>query len=130
MTNWKLSPLLLLLTGACAAQVDSDHQGEVLATLEGTMQTAESTQTVAVDVVVNWVVPSGGPSFVGADRVEVEGTLPSNFSLSIFSPPTDDQMVEWQGVEYGAAYIAVAPVGVDEQGFGHWRGADYDHVLV
>jgi hypothetical protein len=130
MKKSQLTPLLLLMVGACDAQVDRDHQGQVLATLEGTMQTSQSPSSAAVDVSVVWVVGSGGTSFVGSDKVEVEGTLPSSFSLSIFTPPPDDLMTDWDGVKFGAAFIAVAPAGEDPEAWQQWRGVENDHVLI
>jgi hypothetical protein len=130
MMNTKLSAIMVLVIGACDAQVDSDHQGQVLATLDGTMQTTHAAQTIEVDVSVVWVIGSGGTSFVGADKVEVQGSLPSNFSLSIFTPPTDDLMTEWDGIKFGAAFVAVSPAGVDPHEWQRWRGVENDHVLV
>lgn len=133
MTNTvaKLSPLVLLAAAACDAQVDGDHQGQVLATLEGTMHSATpSPSSVAIDVSVVWVIGSGGTSFVGSDKVEVEGSLPSSFSLSIFTPPTDDVMSDWDGIKFGAALVTVSPAGEDPERWQAWRGVENDRVLV
>lgn len=119
------------MVAACDAQVDGDHQGEVLATLEGTMHTSASTPTsIAIDVSVVWVIGSGGTSFVGSDHVEVQGSLPSNFSLSVFSPPSDDVLSDWDGIKFGAALVAVGPAGEDPTRWQAWRGVEYDRVLV
>jgi hypothetical protein len=129
MTNRKLSSLILVSLAACDSQVDGEHQGQVLATLEGTMQTTQSSTSIAVDVSLAWVVPSGGPSFVGADKVEVEGMLPNAFSLSIYKPPTDDLMSELDGIKFGAAYVVVVPARQDAKNWSAWRGAETDYVL-
>ncbi len=116
---------------ACGAQVDGDHQGQVLARLQGTMHSAdEPGRSVEADISVTWVIGSGGTSFVGADHVEVEGTLPSNFALSVFTPPSEDTMWDWDGVKFATAYIVSNPPGEDPQEWQGWLGADLDHVLV
>ncbi len=125
----KLFPLVLGLA-ACGSQVDGDHQGTVLARLEGTMHSSDPGRSVEADVSVAWVLGSGGTSFVGADHVEVAGTLPSNFTLSVFTPPTDDMMWNWDGVKFGTAYIVSNPPGDDPQEWQRWLGAELDHVLV
>jgi hypothetical protein len=121
---------LVVAVAACGTQVDGDHQGEVLARLQGTMHSSAPSESVQADVSVVWVVGSGGTSFVGADHVEVDGTLPSNFTLKVFTPPTDDMMFDWDGVKFGTAYIASNPPGEDPQAWQGWLGAEMDHVLV
>jgi hypothetical protein len=125
----KVFPLVLGLA-ACGSQVDSDHQGTVLARLAGTMHSSDPGSSVQADVSVAWVIGSGGTSFVGADHVEVEGTLPSNFTLSVFTPPSDDMMFDWDGIKFGTAYIVSNPPGEDPQEWQRWLGAEMDHVLV
>lgn len=120
---------LALALGACGSQVDGDHQGEVLARLEGTMHAAES-RSIEADVSIAWVIGSGGTSFVGADRVQVEGTLPSNFTLSVFTPPADDVLWDWDGVTFATAYLVSNPPSDDPKAWQKWLGADMDHVLV
>ena len=115
---------------ACGTQVDGDHQGNVLARLQGTMHSTEPNRSVEADVSVVWVIGSGGTSFVGADYVEVEGTLPSNFTLSVFTPPSDEAMWDWDGVKFGTAYVAATPPGANPQEWERWLGAEMDHVLV
>jgi hypothetical protein len=132
----KLSPTffaagLVSALAACGAQVDGDHQGTVLARLEGTMHSAEEPgRSVEADVSIAWVIGSGGTSFVGADHVEVEGTLPSNFALSVFTPPAAETMWDWDGVKFATAYVVSNPPGEDPQEWQQWLGADMDHVLV
>ena len=130
MTISKLSIVVLVAAGGCASQVDGTHQGQVLASLEGTMQTAQSGSPITVDVSVVWVIGSGGTSFVGADKVQVTGSLPSNFSLSIFNPPLDAVMSVWDGVKFGAALVTVEPTGVDPHEWQMWRGVENDHLLI
>lgn len=121
---------LVIALAACGSQADGDHQGMVLARLEGTMHAPDPNRSVKADVSVAWVIGSGGTSFVGADHIEVEGTLPSNFTLSVFTPPTDDMMWNWDGVKFGTAYIVSNPSGEDPQEWQRWLGAEMDHVLV
>lgn len=122
--------VLAVAVAACGTQVDGDHQGNVLARLQGTMHSTEPDRSVQADVSVVWVIGSGGTSFVGADHVEVEGTLPSNFTLSVFMPPSDEMMWDWEGVRFGTAYVAANPPGEDPQAWQRWLGAEMDHVLV
>jgi hypothetical protein len=128
MTKQHFLPLLLV--AACDAQVDSDHQGEVLATLSGTMRTSTDRTHAEADVSVVWTVGSGGRSFVGADAASVEGMLPSNFTLSVFTIPGDHVMSEWDGVKFAAGHIVAAPMGVDAEQWQQWYGVDNNRVIV
>ena len=130
MTTSKLTTLLLFTVAACDSQVDGDHQGQILAKLEGDMFTSTARTTTTAEVALNWVIGSGGTSFVGADKVQVEGTLPSHFSLSVFNLPSDDVLSDWDGIKFGAAYISAGPVGEDPENWQAWYGAELQHVLV
>lgn len=124
-------PLLLLFTvAACDAQVDSDHQGQILAELQGDMHTSTARTTTTADVSVVWTIGSGGTSFVGADQAQTQGMLPNHFTLSVFTLPTADVMKEWDGQTFGAALIAAGPQGVDPTDWQSWYGVDMNHVLV
>lgn len=126
----KFTTLMLLATAACDPQVDGDHQGEVLALLEGNMRTSTSQTQTTADVSVVWTIGSGGTSFVGADNAQVQGMLPNHFTLTVFTTPTDDVMKEWDGETFGAAIIAAGPQGVDATEWQQWYGVDMNHVLV
>jgi hypothetical protein len=126
----KYTPLLLLAVAACDAQVDSDHQGQLLASLEGDMHTSLSQTSTTADVSVVWTIGSGGTSFVGADKAETEGMLPNHFTLDVFTLPSDDVMKEWDNETFGAALIAAGPQGVEATDWQSWYGVDLHHVLV
>ncbi len=126
----QLTTLLLFTVAACDSQVDGDHQGQLLASLEGDMHTSTSQTTTTADVSVVWTIGSGGTSFVGADKVEVEGMLPNHFQLSVFTTPSDDVMSDWDGYKFGAAIIAARPAGVDAKSWQQWLGVDNNRVLV
>lgn len=126
----KISSLLLLAVTGCDSQVDGDHRGEVLAALEGQMHTTTTRTTASADVSVVWTIGSGGTSFVGAETAQVDGMLPSNFTLSVFTTPSADVMSDWDGIRFGAALIAARPQGVDATAWQQWLGVDNNHVLV
>lgn len=126
----QLTTLLLLTVAACDSQVDGDHQGQILAELQGDMHTSTTQTSATADVSVVWTIGSGGTSFVGADKAEVEGMLPNHFTLTVFTTPTDDVMKDWDGEKFGAAIIAAGPQGVSAQEWQQWLGVDNNHVLV
>jgi len=114
---------------ACDAQVDSSHQGNPLATLSGSLTTTSATPSADAEVSVVWGVQSGGLSLVGADSVEVEGSFPAAFELSIFEPPTEEMLGELDGTRFGLAYIVAGwdgGAGLEDP----WLGAELAHVLV
>ena len=128
----KLRTLSMVLVAAagCGSQVDSDHKGEVLATLQGSMASAEVPSPTHVNVAIVWAIGSGGTKMAGADYVDVEGSLPSNFTLDIFTPPEKDFMREVDGLTFGAAYIAAVRTDQDPKAWQQWLGVENDHVLV
>ncbi|MBA3396427.1 MAG: hypothetical protein H0T89_27600 [Deltaproteobacteria bacterium] len=126
-----VSSLSLLSVAACDSQVDGEHQGTVLATLTGSVRTAQPVATASAEVAVVWVVESGGYSLIGADTVEVEGSFPAQFQLSIFTPPSDDMLIDWEGMKFGVAYIVAGPAGnPDHTVTDSWLGAELGRVLV
>ncbi|MDQ3369866.1 MAG: hypothetical protein M3680_30985 [Myxococcota bacterium] len=127
-----VSSLSLLSLGACASQVDGGDQGTALATLSGSVQISPlAPPPPPAEVAVVWVVPSGGPSSVGADTVEVAGSFPAQFELSIYIPPTPDMLTELDGDAFGIGYIVAGEVGSpDHTDSAGWLGAELDQVLV
>jgi hypothetical protein len=128
-----LALALALPTAACASQVDSTHQGTPLAEIGGTVR---NTRTLPVDqgaeVVVVWGNSSGDPDLTGADSVEVQGSFPAQFTLSIYEPPEDVLLNNWNGTKVGVAYIVAGVPGTDysnDHGTGI-LGIDVDHLLV
>ena len=116
----------------CASQVDGDHQGEVLATIQGSLQSMRTEPLPQPEVAVVWAQRSMMGGLVGAETVDAEGLFP-NFTLKIFNPPPGD-MVDGFDVpadgRYGVAYVVVARAGADLTDFTQWRGVDLNHLLV
>lgn len=136
----KICTLLTVLTpvaalAGCASQVDSTHQGTPLAKVSGAVRNTRTTPVSAgADVVVVWVNSSGTPDIAVADSVEVEGSFPAQFSLSIYSPPAPGLLNDWEGVKVGVALIVAGVPGTDysddnaaEAGM---LGMEVDHLLV
>lgn len=125
--------LALAPLAACDSQVDGSHQGTALASIGGSVR---NTRTLPVssgsEVVVVWQNSSGSPDLSGADSVEVEGTFPAQFTLSIYEPPAPELMNDWYGVKVGVAFIIAGEPGHDfstdsEVGI---LGIEDDHLLV
>jgi hypothetical protein len=125
----RITLLAVALSGACASQVDGDHQGAVLATLEGTVH-APRMMTTKADVSLVWVYGRAGIGLIGKDPIEVEGELPSSFTISVFSRPADDMMRAWDGERAGGAYIVAHHKGTDAKDWDNWLGVDYEHVVI
>lgn len=133
----KLVTILAVLAplAACASQVDSEHQGDSLAKISGSVR---NTRTLPIqdgaDVVVLWHNSSGSPDLTAADTVEVDGSFPAQFTLSIYQPPQDALLNDWNGVKVGVAYIIAGVAGTDysddnaaEAGL---LGMEENHLLV
>lgn len=125
--------LAALAMAACASQVDGTHQGTALAQVGGSVRNA---RTLPIDepseVVVVWQNTSGSPDLTAADSVEVEGSFPAQFTLSIYEPPADALLNNWFGVKVGVAFIVAGTQGADysdESGAGI-LGLEDDHLLV
>jgi hypothetical protein len=130
-----LVSLLIALAplAACASQVDSSHQGTALAKLGGSVR---NTRTLPVatgsEVVVVWQNSSGSPDLTGTDAVEVDGSFPAQFTLSIYEPPAPELLNDWHGVKVGVALIVAGAPGTDfsnDDGAGI-LGIEDDHLLV
>ena len=128
-----LALALALPAAACASQVDSNHQGTPLAKIGGTVR---NTRTLPVDqgaeVVVVWGNSSGSPDLSGADSVEVQGSFPAQFTLSIYEPPEDLLLNNWSGTKVGVAYIVAGVPGTDysNDNSDGILGIEVDHLLV
>jgi hypothetical protein len=131
----KSCALALVTLAACSSQVDGDHRGTALATLSGTVTNRPTAPVDDAEVSVVWSYSSGEPDRIGGGSVEVEGDFPARFELSIYTPPDDLLLNDWDGVKVGVAYILANTPGVD------WSdpdarfedkvlGMDIDHLLV
>ena len=122
--------LLLLATplAACASQVDSDHQGQALATLQGEVRNTRTKPiTGTTEVAVVWANTSGDPDVTYADTVPVSGSFPAQFELSIYTPPPASALNEFEGVQIGVAVIVAGDPAAGKAGL---LGMEEQHLLV
>ncbi len=144
---------VVLPLAACDSQVDSDHQGVALATLQGAVSNLRTQPAAEADVVVvwrNW----NGPSMHRGAIVPVEGNFPAEFKLSIYEPTPSDllnafdelgpQLKSYYGcapeidvdaaceTQFGVAYVMAGLPGQTEFSWptGQALGMDLDHLLV
>lgn len=133
----KLVSLIALLAplAACDSQVDSDHQGTALAKISGSVGNKRTLPvTSGAEVVAVWQKSSGSPDLTGVDSVEVEGSFPAQFTLSIYEPPDPSLLNDWEGVQVGVALLVAGVPGTDfsdddtaEAGL---LGMEENHLLV
>ena len=147
---WAWVALASALSG-CSAQVDSDYQGEPLATIRGTvaLKSGALDGDRPVNAAILWVYQDSAnqyqPKYVG-DRISVRGSFPANFTLDVYTPPpaaaqlTTDETLEGFGISIPAA----TPLGVwtgflvaiDSQAsdadvtLSSIVGVDVDHAIV
>lgn len=129
----RLGSLAILASlAACDSQVDADHQGTPLAKIGGSVRNTRTLPTGDAEVVVLWQNTSGSPDIVAADSVEVDGSFPANFTLSIFEPPADTLLNDFNGVKVGVAYIVAGELGTsyDSDDGAGVLGAEENHLLV
>lgn len=122
----------LTTAAACDAQVDSEHQGEVLASIQGSLTSKRAMQLPQAEVSVVWARRSIMGGLVGAEKVEAEGLFPQ-FHLSLYSPPPDSSLDGFDGPsdgQYGVAYIVVGTPETNYTQMTGWKGVDLSHVLV
>ncbi len=134
-----LSALLVSLGApalvACGSQVDSNHQGDVLATLAGSVRNTRVQAVGDAEVAAVWVNSSGSPDLVVAETVEVEGSFPAQFTLSLFEPPPASALNHTpDGGQFGVAYIIAGKAGTDyaseESVQAGLLGMEENHLLV
>lgn len=66
----------------CAAQTGNDYQGEPLASLNGTLATAEGSPVSEADISIFWGMGVGGTTVLSP-----EVAFPGTFTLELLSPP-------------------------------------------
>jgi hypothetical protein len=128
----KLLLMTLPVVAACASQVDGDHQGEVIATMRGSLSSSRTSPLPDPEVSLVWLKPSEMSRISGAEHVEAEG-LVSQFTLSIYSPPPDDILEMLAFLENRPIGMGLVVVGSTETDFTNkteWRGADLDHMVL
>ena len=122
-------PATLLV--ACDAQVDADHQGTALAQLSGTVRNTRTQSVTDTEVVVVWINSSGDPDVFATGAVDVSGSFPSQFSLSIYAPP--DALAlndDGTGAQFAVGTIIAHPTGGDPGDATTYLGAETNHLLV
>ena len=132
MPRLVVAVIACLASAACDPQVDSDHQGEVIASLSGSLTNKRATPLPKAEVSVVWARRSMMGGLVGAEKVEAEGLFPT-FRLSIYSPPPDSSLDGFDVAEdgqYGIAYVVVGTPETDYDALVGWKGVDLSHVLV
>jgi hypothetical protein len=126
---------MLAPLAACDSQVDSDHQGDALAKIGGSVRNTRSLPIAeGSEIVVVWQNSSGTPDLTGADSVEVQGSFPAQFTLSIYEPPAANLLNDFNGVKVGVAYIIAGVPGTDfsneDEIEGGLLGMEENHLLV
>jgi hypothetical protein len=124
--------LLLVPLAACASQVDSDNQGEVIATMHGALTSSRTTPLPTPEVELVWLKPSEMSRISGAEHVDAEG-LVSQFTIDVYSPPPDDILemnATLENIPFGMGLVVVGSAGTDFTEKTSWRGADLDHMLL
>lgn len=120
---------LCLCVAACGSQADGDFQGEVLATLGGSLRSVRASPLPDPEVAVVWTQRSKMGGLVGAEKVSASGLFPQ-FTIEIFNPPPADILEELDGDLLAAAYVVVGSVDTDYTSYTGWRGVDLDRMLV
>jgi len=93
MTCIVIAATSLSVLSGCAAESESPSlPGEAAPTVQGVV--ASSVESDGVEVVVFWsyypsLVGDGAPGVLPGERVLIEGSFPSAFTLSALSPPPD-----------------------------------------
>src|SRR5215211_4703226 len=89
--------LILALLTACDAQVDADHRGSALAALSGTIRNTRTLPVGEAEVIALWYASTPVDDRTGSDAVEVAGSFPARFFLSVYEPPAADVLNDAPG---------------------------------
>lgn len=136
MSKSLLVALLVPWLVACDAQVDADHRGSALAALSGTIRNTRRLAVGDAEVVALWAVDGSDPmgDRTVTDAVEVAGSFPARFALSIYEPPADGVLNDFPGARFGVAFLIVGVAGTDysneEAAYAGLLGMDTEHLLV
>jgi hypothetical protein len=127
------TPILVLASlAACDSQVDGNHNGTALAELAGNVDNQRTRPTADAEVAILWMNSSGSPDLAAAETVAVEGNFPAAFTLSIYEPPPDALINDYEDSRMGVAFVVAGEVGTDyltDDGAGV-LGMDTAHLLV
>ena len=113
-----IAAVSLLGVGAvgCDALTDPDYPGEPILTLQGEVESAlrasDDVETDGLKVAIVWAsgsVDNDRPIPV-AETTTVRGEFPANFTLSVFHPPAEEELVQLDdGVTLGLGFIVALP---------------------
>lgn len=126
------------LAAACDGVRDSDYQGEVLATLHGTVSMAEGADEIPEDsgVAILWEMFDYVAGLRFADFVEVTGEFPYHFRLDLHQPPDEGLLAEFpdgNATTLGRLYIT-SPDSLDpffgETGYGYGYSACNPDIVI
>jgi hypothetical protein len=112
-------PLVALTVAGCDSQAGSDYPGEPLATLEGTVTVADSTEVpTSAEATIVWHVWQDGDSANVTESAAIEGEFPAAFTLGIYEPPPEvsrfdlgEEDESLAGVHLATGYVTVMPSG-------------------
>ncbi len=131
MTKILMLALLAAPLVACDGQVDSDHQGTALAKLTGTVRDSRAQSRRGVEVVAAWDNTSVDPDTRSVDAVQVSGSFPTQFTLSIYTPPPPESFNEDEsGTKVAVAIILAHEEGASLEDGSTYLGAETNHLLV
>jgi hypothetical protein len=123
------SVALVCLVPACDSQVDGEHQGTVLATIQGSLETHRVSPLPQPEVALVWAQASQMGKLVEAERVSAEGLFPQ-FKLSIYTPPPDDALDALDGDRFGVGLVVVGTPDTDYTARTGWKGVELQHVVM
>src|SRR5688572_25927914 len=95
---------------ACDGVRESDYEGEVLASLQGTISTSDEPSDLPenIGLAVLWEVMNYVPGLRFADFTEVTGDFPTRFRLDLHQAPEEGLLVEFpdgNAVTLGRLYL-------------------------
>jgi hypothetical protein len=125
-------PVVMFACGfaACDGVRESDYEGEVLASLEGTITKSGDTDEMGdIGVAVFWELVNNVPGLRFAEFTEVTSDFPSSFRLDFHQPPEEELLVEFpdgNAVVLGRIYVTSDDsedppvIGENGYGYGYW----------
>lgn len=127
------SPTLILplvLSAACDAQVDTQYQGEAMATITGTVTNELRYAPPEATVTLVWWLFSASNSRIVAEAANVSGGFPARFRLDIFAPPGDDALNDYRSIPGGGRVGVAMLVVADFERSSEVFGAAEEHFLI
>ena len=107
--------------GGCDPAVNEEYKGEPIITLKGQITNALESNIDELDVRLSWakidIDENGDASGVSilAEQVDVEGSFPAEYKISVFEPPVESAFVDLpigeEGVRLAMGYITASVRG-------------------